>query len=82
MEVEITGVAEALGNLTARGAIDPVVKANISLSESGFVSIQDPIAFGEIKDDSFVGKSLSFIHFLCATCSNTLVRQIERSLCH
>jgi hypoxia up-regulated 1 len=56
LEVEINGVAEALGNLTERGAIDLVVKANVSLSDSGFVSIQDAIAFGEIKDDSLSGK--------------------------
>jgi hypoxia up-regulated 1 len=61
MEVEITGVAEALGNLTERGAVDPVIKANISLSESGFVSIQDPIAFGDIKDESLLGWLLSVL---------------------
>lgn len=55
LEAEITGVADALGNLTERGAIDPVVKATLSLSESGFVSVLDAIAFGEIKDDSITG---------------------------
>ncbi|TFK24854.1 actin-like ATPase domain-containing protein [Coprinopsis marcescibilis] len=56
LEVEILGVAEALGNLTERGAIDPVVKATVSLSESGFVSVTGAVAFGEIKDDSLTGK--------------------------
>jgi len=59
LEAEIRGVSEALGNLTERGALDPVVKANVTLSESGFVSIQDAVAFGEIKDDSLAGPSPS-----------------------
>jgi hypoxia up-regulated 1 len=54
-EAEITGVEEAIGNLTERGAVDPVVKATLTLSESGFVSITDAIAFGEIKDESIAG---------------------------
>lgn len=56
LEVEITGVAEAIANLTERGAIDPVVKATITLSESGFVSVTSAVAYGEIKDDSLTGK--------------------------
>lgn len=55
LEAEIMGVEEAIGNLTERGAIDPVVKATLTLSESGFVSITDAIAFGEIKDESIAG---------------------------
>ncbi len=58
LEAEITGIPEALKNLTEMGAVDPVVKATIVLSESGFVSLQDAIAFGEIKDDSIAGKEL------------------------
>jgi hypothetical protein len=60
LEAEITGVIEALGNLTERGATDPVVKATVSLSESGFVSVQDAIAFGEIKDDTITGMEVLF----------------------
>ncbi|CAA7262192.1 unnamed protein product [Cyclocybe aegerita] len=56
LEVDLGNVTEAVGNLTERGAVDPVVKATISLSESGFVSVTDAIAFGEIKDDSLTGK--------------------------
>ncbi|KAH6904466.1 heat shock protein 70 family [Coprinopsis sp. MPI-PUGE-AT-0042] len=56
LEVEITGVSEALANLTERGAIDPVVKATVSLSESGFVSVSKAVAFGEIKDETLTGK--------------------------
>jgi hypothetical protein len=56
LEAHIKGVAEALKNLTEAGASDPVVKATVSLSESGFASIQDAVAFGEIKDDSLTGK--------------------------
>jgi len=55
LEVELSGVAEALGNLTELGAIDPVVKATVSLSQSGFVSVAEAIATGEIKDDSIAG---------------------------
>jgi hypoxia up-regulated 1 len=61
LEAEITGVSEAFGNLTERGATEPVVKATVSLSESGFVSVQDVIAFGEIKDDTITG--WKFIQF-------------------
>jgi hypoxia up-regulated 1 len=57
LEAEITGVSEALANLTERGAVDPVVKAVVTLSESGFVSIDDAIAFGDIKDESITGIS-------------------------
>ncbi|KII90116.1 hypothetical protein PLICRDRAFT_174899 [Plicaturopsis crispa FD-325 SS-3] len=56
LEIEITGVSEALANLTERGAVDPVVKATVSLSDSGFLSVQDVVAFGEIKDESIAGK--------------------------
>ncbi|KAL0578059.1 lumenal Hsp70 protein [Marasmius crinis-equi] len=56
LETDITGVAEALANLTERGAVDPVVKATVKLSESGFVSVTEAVAFGEIKDDSLTGK--------------------------
>jgi hypoxia up-regulated 1 len=55
MEVELTSVAEALANLTERGAVDPVVKATLMLSESGFVSVTDAVAFGDIKDDTLSG---------------------------
>ncbi|KAJ6630178.1 Hsp70 protein-domain-containing protein [Mycena sp. CBHHK59/15] len=60
LEVGITGVAEAIGNLTERGASDPVVKATLTMSESGFVSVSDAIAFGEIKDESIAGKLKGF----------------------
>lgn len=57
LEAEISGVSEALQNLTELGAIEPVVKATLSLSESGFVSVTDAVAFGEIKDESITGAS-------------------------
>jgi hypoxia up-regulated 1 len=56
MEVEIGNVAEAIANLTEFGASDPVVKATITLSESGFISVSDAIAFGDIKDDTLTGE--------------------------
>lgn len=60
MEVEITGIAEAIANLTELGASDPVVKATLTMSESGFVSVSNAIAFGEIKDESIAGKLKGF----------------------
>jgi hypoxia up-regulated 1 len=73
LEVEIGGVAEALANLTERGAVDPVVKATLTLSESGFVAVKDAVAFGEIKDESLTGKDslctiFSSYQVLTATC--------------
>jgi hypoxia up-regulated 1 len=59
LEVGIEGVAEAIANLTELGALDPVVKATVTLSESGFVSVSSAVAFGEIKDESIAGMSLS-----------------------
>lgn len=50
------GVADAIQNLTDAGAIDPVVKATIVLSESGFASVHDAVAYGEIKDDTIAGE--------------------------
>ncbi|KAL6308933.1 actin-like ATPase domain-containing protein [Sparassis latifolia] len=60
LEVDIVGVGDAIRNLTDLGAIDPVVKATVVLSESGFTSVHDAIAFGEIKDDSLAGKLKEF----------------------
>ncbi|KAJ7468455.1 Hsp70 protein-domain-containing protein [Mycena latifolia] len=60
LEVEITGVAEAIANLTELGASGPVIKATLTMSESGFVSVTNAIAFGEIKDDSIAGKLKGF----------------------
>lgn len=56
LEVDLGNVTEAIANLTERGAADPVVKATLTLSESGFVSVTDAIAYGEIKDESLTGK--------------------------
>ena len=56
LEAELRDVSGALQDLTDLGAVDPVVKATVVLSESGFVSIQDAIAFGEIKDESLTSK--------------------------
>lgn len=56
LEAKIVGIPEAIDNLTQRGAIDPVIKATVVLSESGFVSVRDAVAYGEIKDDSITGK--------------------------
>lgn len=55
LEVDLVGVTDAIANLTERGAVDPVVKATLMLSESGFVSISEAVAYGEIRDDSITG---------------------------
>ncbi|KAG6369740.1 Hsp70 protein-domain-containing protein [Boletus reticuloceps] len=55
LQVQISGVAEALGNLTERGAIDPVVKLTVALSDSGFVSAKEAVAYGEVRDESLAG---------------------------
>ncbi|CAK5271169.1 unnamed protein product [Mycena citricolor] len=60
LEVELKGVSEAIANLTELGAVDPVVKATLALSESGFISVSSAHAFGEIKDDSIAGKLKGF----------------------
>ena len=56
LEAELRDVSGALQDLTDLGAVDPVVKATVVLSESRFVSTQDAIVFGEIKDTSLAGK--------------------------
>jgi hypoxia up-regulated 1 len=58
LEAHISGVTEALANLTERGAIEPVVKATVALSDSGFVTVKDAHAFAEVKDDSLTGMFL------------------------
>ena len=61
-ETTISGVHEAFKQLVEAGAIDPVVKASIVISESGFVKVREAFAFGEIKDDSFTGKLRSLLN--------------------
>ncbi len=50
------GVGEAIQNLTEAGATDPVIKATVMLSESGFASVRDAFVSGEFKDESITGK--------------------------
>lgn len=57
LDARISGVAEALANITEAGGIDPVIKATILFSESGFVSVPEAVAYAEIKDDSITGAS-------------------------
>jgi hypoxia up-regulated 1 len=57
LDARISGVAEALANITEAGGVDPVIKATILFSESGFVSVPQAIAYAEIKDDSLAGAS-------------------------
>ncbi|KAG1902710.1 uncharacterized protein F5891DRAFT_948531 [Suillus fuscotomentosus] len=64
LEAKNVGIREAIDNLTERGAVDPVIKATVVLSESSFVSVGDAIVYGEIKDDSITGTYLHFFLFL------------------
>ncbi|KAG1889585.1 uncharacterized protein F5891DRAFT_1214806 [Suillus fuscotomentosus] len=52
LEAKNVGICEAIDNLTEHGTVDPVIKATVVLSESGFVSVGDAIVYGKIKDDS------------------------------
>jgi hypoxia up-regulated 1 len=74
LEAHISGVTAALANLTERGAIEPVVKATVTLSESGFVTVKDAHAFAEVKDDSLTGMH-SIIRFgsFCSVPHNSHV---------
>jgi hypothetical protein len=53
-----------------------VIKATVVLSESGFVSVRDALAYGEIKDDSITGMYYLFFLFLVIS----LYRKTERPL--
>lgn len=55
LDARISGVAEALANITEADGIDPVIKVTILFSESGFVSVPEAIAYAELKDDSLAG---------------------------
>ena len=52
-------MSEAIQNITEAGATDPVVKATVMLSESGFASVRDAVVTGEFKDESITGKHIS-----------------------
>lgn len=57
LEAEISGVEAAIAELIEAGATEPVVKATVLVTESGFAGIQDAVAYGEIKkDESFAGE--------------------------
>jgi len=53
-----------------------VIKATVVLSESGFMSVRDALAYGEIKDDSITGMYLLFVLFLVISS----YRKTERPL--
>ena len=65
-QIEITGVSEALGNMTERlvesgSKEDPVVKISVQMDKDGFASVGDVIVWGEIKEDeSFAAKLKGF----------------------
>jgi hypothetical protein len=58
LDIEISNVIPALTNLTSRGAVDPVIKVTLLLSESGLVSVHDAVAYGQIRDDTLTGDSI------------------------
>ena len=53
---KISGVPEAIANLTENGVVEPMIKTTIALSKSGFVSIVNASAFGVVKRDSTEGE--------------------------
>lgn len=56
IEAELIGIHEAITNLTEAGVKEPVVKLTVSISDSGFATLEDAIVFGEMmKDDSITG---------------------------
>ena len=57
LDAHISGVAEALANITEARGIDPVIKATILFSGSGFVSVPEAVAYAEFKDASITGAS-------------------------
>lgn len=61
LEAKISGIAEALKNLTEAGAVDPVVKATLALSESGFASVKEAFMVGEVKEDESIAGELPSI---------------------
>ncbi|KAI0092319.1 HSP70-domain-containing protein [Irpex rosettiformis] len=71
LEVSISGIQDAYEQLIESGATDPVVKATVVLSESGFANFQDVVAFGEIKDDSLTGKLKSLLNNVGSTESES-----------
>lgn len=52
LEAEITGIKDAFSELAEAGATEPVVKAVLQLSESGFAGLQDAVATSNIKKNS------------------------------
>lgn len=77
LEAKIGGVAEALKNLTEAGAVEPVVKATLALSESGFASVKEAFMVGEVKDESIAGKCLTDSSFILPSF---VARQAEGSV--
>ncbi|KAH7100496.1 HSP70-domain-containing protein [Auriculariales sp. MPI-PUGE-AT-0066] len=58
VEATFTGVTEAIANLTADGATDPLVKITVSLDESSMVNIDSAVAFGDVKQDEGIAGKL------------------------
>ncbi|CCA66452.1 related to glucose regulated stress protein, HSP70-like [Serendipita indica DSM 11827] len=56
LEAEIIGVADAVANLTSRGAVDPLVKVSVGMSDSGMITLHDAFVYGEVKEETVVGK--------------------------
>jgi hypoxia up-regulated 1 len=78
LEAHISGIPEAVKNLTDLGASDVVVKAMIALSESGFASVKEAYVIGELKEDeSFTGW---FQVTVTRLVTDAMSRETERSL--
>ncbi|KIM26563.1 hypothetical protein M408DRAFT_330520 [Serendipita vermifera MAFF 305830] len=59
-DAEFYGVKAAMKNLTSRGAVEPLMKVEVGLNESGMLVIHDAWAYGEVKDESITGKIKNF----------------------
>jgi hypoxia up-regulated 1 len=56
LDIKIEGVAAALANISEGGGVDPVIKATLTLSESGFITVPEAFAYADVKDESIAGK--------------------------
>ena len=79
LDARISGVAEALANITEAGGIDPVIKATILFSESGFMSVPEAVAYAELKDDSITGTSCLFT-FPARCCFAHIYARVHRKV--
>lgn len=69
--VDFLGVREAMKNLTSRGAVDPLMKIELGLNESGMLVIHDAYAYGEVKEESIASRIKGFFGGSSSSTSTT-----------